>query len=241
MPAKRSLGQRFRRYAEVDFVRSLHRNVRLLAVASIAFVCMIALGAAAGIWRESVAGRAIREGVEPELQQMENEVQEISNVFEFTAHVISNNVLATIQIVGFGIAFGFFPIFALILNGLVIGYFPFYLTGFSALEFFSVILPHGLIELSALLIAITCGLRLGIASAKALVQEDRLTPLRAAGRDVANMLPVVFILLIAAGFIEGFISPLGGAGIEYVKIALGFTLFAAMLSWFAGKPKRVGR
>ena len=122
MPAKRSLSQRFRRYAEVDFVRSLHRNARLLAIASVAFVCMIALGAAAGIWRESAAGRAIREGVEPELQQMENEIEGISYGFEFTAYVISNNVIVTVQIVGLGVLFGLFPIFALIMNGLVLGY-----------------------------------------------------------------------------------------------------------------------
>jgi len=241
MPAKRSLRWRFRHYAEVDFVRSLHRNARLLAIVSIAFACAIALGVAAGIWRESAAGRAIREEVEPELEQMENELQGISYGFEFTAYVISNNAIAIIEIVGLGILFGIFPIFALVINGLVLGYVPFYITDFSALKFFSAILPHGLIELSALMIAITCGLRLGIASAKAFVQEDRLAPLKAAGRDVVNMLPVVFILLIAAGFIEGFISPLSGAGIGYVKIALGFTLFAAMLFWFIGRPKRVGR
>ncbi len=241
MPAKRSLSRRFRHYAEVDFVLSLHRNARLLVIVSIAFVCTIALGVAAGIWRESSAGRAIRGEVEPELEQMENEVQGISYGFEFTAYVISNNILATIEIVGLGVLFGIFPIFAIIMNGLVLGYIPFYVTNFSALKFFSMILPHGLIELSAFMIAITCGLRLGIASAKALVQKDKLAPLKAAGRDVVNMLPVVFILLIAAGFIEGFISPLSGAGIEYVKIALGFTLFAAMLFLFMGRPKRVGR
>jgi len=241
MPAKRSLSRRFRHYAEVDFVLSLHRNSRLLVIVSIAFVCTIALGAAAGIWRESAAGQAIRGEVEPELRQMENELQGISYGPEFTAYVISNNVLATIEIVGLGVLFGIFPIFALVMNGLVLGYIPFYVTKFSALEFFSMILPHGLIELSALMIAITCGVRLGIASTKALVQEDRLAPIKAAGRDVVNMLPVVFILLIAAGFIEGFISPLPGTGIEYVKIALGLTLFAAMLSWFISRPKRVGR
>lgn len=241
MPAKRPLSQRFRRYAQVDFVRSLHRNVRLLAVVSVAFCCMIALGAAAGIWGESAAGRAIREGVEPELQEMENEVQGISYGFEFTAHVISNNVIATIQIVGLGVLLGIFSIFALIMNGLLIGYIPFYLSDFSALKFFGAIIPHGLIELSALMIAVTCGLRLGMASTRALVQEDRLSPLRAAGRDVVNLLPVVFLLLIAAGFIEGFISPLSGRGIEYVKIVLGLALFAAMLYWFAGKTRRFGR
>ena len=241
MPAKRSLSRRFRHYAEVDFVLSLHRNARLLAIVSIAFVCTIALGVAAGIWRESAAGRAIRGEVEPELRQMENEVQGISFGFEFTAYVISHNTITTIEIVGLGVLLGIFPILALITNGLVLGYIPFYVTNFSALEFFSVILPHGLIELSTLMIAITCGLRLGIASTKALVQEDRLTPLRKAGHDVMNMLPVAFLMLIIAGFIEGFISPLAEPGIEYVKIALGLTLFAAMLYWFMRRPKRVGR
>jgi stage II sporulation protein M len=202
---------------------------------------MIALGVAAGIWQDSAAGRVIREGVEPELEEMENEVAGISYGFEFTAHILSNNLLLAAQIVGLGVLFGIFPIFALIINGLVIGYIPFYLSGVSPLEFFSAIIPHGLIELSAFMIAITCGMMLGIAAAKALVQEDRLAPLRAAGRDVRNLLPVVFLLLIVAGFIEGFISPLSGGGIEYVNIILGFALFAAMLYWFIRKPKRVGR
>jgi stage II sporulation protein M len=193
MPKKKSFSRRLRHFAEVDFIRSLHRNSRLLAIVSIAFACTIALGVAAGIWRESTAGRAIRGEVEPELEQMENEVRRISYGFEFTAYVISHNAFLTIEIVGLGIIFGIFPIFAMIMNGLVLGYFPFYVADFSALKFFSTIFPHGLIELSAFMIAITCGLRLGMASAKALVQKDKLTPLRKAGRDALNMLPAVFL------------------------------------------------
>jgi len=241
VPAKKSLSRRFRRYVETDFLRSLHRNARLLEIVVAVFVFTIALGVVAGIWKQSAPGRAIRGEVEPDLRQMENEVRGISNAPDFTAHVISNNLLASVEIVVFGVFLGIFPIFALTLNGLVLGYVYFYVSDITPLRFFSVILPHGLIELSALMIAITCGLRLGIASLTALAQEDKRTPLRNAGRDVVNMLPVVFLLLIIAGLIEGFISPLGGTAIAYAKIALGLTLFGAMLYWFTRTPKRVGR
>lgn len=246
MAAKKSLGRRFRRYVDTDFLRSLHRNARLLMIVVAVFVFTIALGVAAGIWKQSAPGRAVRSQVEPDLRQMENEVNQMENegrinVPDFTAHIISNNLLASVEIVVFGVFFGIFPIFALAINGLVLGYVYFYVSDITPLKFFSVILPHGLIELSALMIAITCGLRLGIASLTALAQEDKRTPLRNAGRDVVNMLPVVFLLLIIAGFIEGFISPLAGTAIAYAKIALGLTLFGAMLYWFTRTPKRFGR
>jgi stage II sporulation protein M len=205
---------------------------------------MIALGAIAGIFRESAAGQAIGGEAERNLQRMEKEARGVSYGLELAGHVILNNSIAAIEIVGLGLIFGIFPAFAIFINGLVLGYFPFYLAGkyadFSALKFLSVILPHGLIELPAILIAITCGLRLGIASVRALTQKDRLAPLRAAGRDVANMLPIAFMLLLLAGFVEGFISPLVGAGVEYIKIAFALSLFALMLRWFSRKPRRGG-
>jgi uncharacterized membrane protein SpoIIM required for sporulation len=241
VPAKKSLGRRFRRYVEVDFLLSLHRNARLLAIVVAVFIFTIVLGVVAGIWKQSAPGSAVRSEVEPDLRQMENEVRGISNVPDFTAHIISNNLLASVEIVVFGVFFGIFPIFALAINGLVLGYVYFYVSDITPLRFFSVILPHGLIELSALMIAITCGLRLGIASLMALAQEDKRTPLRNAGRDVVNMLPVVFLLLLIAGFIEGFVSPLAGTAIAYAKIALGLTLFGAILYWFTRTPKRAGR
>ena len=162
MAGKKPLGRRFKRYVETDFLLSLHRNARLLCVVVAVFVFTIALGVVAGVWKQSTPGRAVRSEVEPDLRQMENEVQGISNATDFTAHIISNNLLASVEIVIFGVFFGIFPIFALAMNGLVLGYVYFYVS-VTPLRFFSVILPHGLIELSALMIAITCGLRLGIA------------------------------------------------------------------------------
>lgn len=245
MPVKMSLGRRFGRYLAVDFTKSLHRNFRLLTLITVAFVCVIAVGALAGIYEESAAGRVIREEVEPKLERIENEASKISYGLELAAHVIANNVPIAVEIVGLGLVFGIFPVFVLIINGLVLGYLPFYLAGratdFSSLEFFSVILPHGLIELSAILIAATCGIRLGIGAAKALIKRGDFIDLKAAGRDVTNLLPASLMLLVIAGFVEGFISPVGGPGIEYVKLVLSAALFSLMLFWFSGGIRRVGR
>jgi uncharacterized membrane protein SpoIIM required for sporulation len=247
VPRKKSIRRRLRRYVEFDFLQSLRHNARLLAIVTIAFIFVIALGIVAGIWKQSAPGQAVRSEVEPELRQMENEVNQmennghIINIPNFTAHIISNNLLASVEIIVLGIFFGIFPVFALAINGLVLGYVYFYVSDITPLGFFSVILPHGLIELSALMIAITCGLRLGIASLTAITQRDKRTPLRKAGSDVMNMLPVVFLLLIIAGLIEGFISPITGTAMAYAKIALGLTLFGALLYWFTRTPKLVGQ
>lgn len=229
----------------VDFTKSLHRNFRLLALVTVVFMCVIAVGALAGIYEESAAGRVIKEEVEPKLERMENEASGISYGLELAAHVIANNVSITVEIVGLGLVFGIFPVFVLIINGLALGYLPFYLAGratdFSLLEFFSLILPHGLIELSAILVAATCGIRLGIGAAKVLIKRGDLTDLKATGRDVTNLLPASLMLLVIAGFVEGFISPAGGAGVEYVKLVLSAALFSLMLFWFSGGIRRVGR
>jgi len=222
---------------------ALDRNARLFSGAGAAFACMIVLGAAAGIF-ETAATRVIRDEAERIIERLETEAREISYGLEFTGFILLKNFTAAIAIAGLGLIFGIYPAFAIFINGLMIGYFPLYLAGkyadFSALRFLSMILPHGVIELPAILIAITCGLRLGIASARSLAQRG-LAPMRSACRDVRDMLPAAFMLLLLAGFIEGFISPIVGPGMEYLKIILALALLAWLLFWLSGQPMRGGR
>lgn len=244
MPAKKSLGGRFKRYAKLDLIASVRRNSKLLALVGLAFACFIALGAIAGSKKESSLGRVIKGEAEPRLERMENEAIGVGYGLDLATRVIVNNASLALEVVGLGIGLGIYPAFILALNGLVLGYLPFYvatrLGDFSTLNFLSLILPHGLIELLALVIAIACGIKLGIAAAKALARREP-GPLKLAGQDVANLLPASLILLVASGLVEGFISPLYGPYIGYAKITLGFVLFAAALVWLCGWFRRGGR
>jgi uncharacterized membrane protein SpoIIM required for sporulation len=237
MRAKKSLGGRFERYVKYDLTASVRRNSRLLAIVGVAFICFIALGAAAGSKRESSLGRAIRGQAEPRLERVENEAIGVGYGLDLAIRVVVNNASLALEVAGLGIGLGIYPAFVLALNGLVLGYLPFYveakLGSFSALNFLSLILPHGLIELLALVIAVACGLRLGIAAANALARKE-LEPLRLAGRDVADLLPASLLLLVVSGLVEGFISPLHGPHLGYAKIALGVVLFGGGLIWLCG-------
>lgn len=244
MPAKKSLGGRFKRYVESDLIASVRWNSRLLVIVGLAFICFIALGAAAGSKRESSLSRVIRGQAEPRLEKMENEAIGLGYGPDLATRVIVNNVSLALEVVGLGIGLGVYPAFILALNGLILGYLPFYvaarLEDFSALNFLSLILPHGLIELLALVIVVACGIKLGIAAANALARR-KLEPLKQAGRDVANLLPASLILFAASGLVEGFISPLYGPYVGYAKITLGLALFAVALAWLCGWFKRGGR
>lgn len=225
-----------------DLTGSLRRNVSLIAGVTIALVCAITIGAVMGSSEKKVGV------VESQIKDIENEAAELENFtgIEFnlrlTGSILLNNVGLGVEAVGLGAVFGIFPAISLVLNGMILGYYPFYLiqTGakFSALKYFSLIIPHGLIELTALILVIVCGLKLGIASIRGLSQRQ-LQPLRAAGHDVLNIFPAALILFLVAGFVEGFIS--GSAIGEYVKIAIGATLFALTMVWFAGAFKHGGR
>jgi uncharacterized membrane protein SpoIIM required for sporulation len=226
-----------------DLTGSLRRNVLLIAGVTIAFVCMIIIGAVMGSSERKIGV------VESQIKETENEATEIENNFtgielnlRLTGSILLNNVGLGVEAVGLGVAFGIFPAISLALNGMILGYYPFYLlqTGveFSALEYFSLIIPHGLIELTALILVIVCGLKLGIASIRGLMQRQ-LQPLRTAGHDVLNIFPAALILFLVAGFVEGFVS-VSVIG-EYAKIAIGVTLFALTMAWFAGAFKRGGR
>ncbi|MCS7131558.1 MAG: stage II sporulation protein M, partial [Hadesarchaea archaeon] len=126
MPIRKSLAKRFERYVKLDLNASARRNSRFLALVGLAFICFIALGAAAGSKKEGLLGRAVRDEVEPRLERMENETIGVSYGLDLATRVIANNTSLALEVVGLGIGLGVYPAFILALNGLVIGYLPFY-------------------------------------------------------------------------------------------------------------------
>jgi stage II sporulation protein M len=77
-------------------------------------------------------------------------------------HIYLNNMLASIVAVLFGVFFGIFPLFILVSNGLLLGYVAADRSeGHTLLFFLKGILPHGIIEIPAFILACALGLRLG--------------------------------------------------------------------------------
>lgn len=100
------------------------------------------------------------------LEGISNSIRTSDNP-EWTAFLLitANNILKTIMAMGFGIVAGLMPISMLVLNGMILGYL---LSGFSASGenvFMLVVkglLPHGILELSAVFLACAFGIRFGL-------------------------------------------------------------------------------
>ncbi len=125
----------------------------------------------------------------------------------FAAQLMTNNIRVAILAFAAGTLGGFPTLFLLFYNGLPLGALAMqqHLAGRDTL-FWSLILPHGVIELTAIIIGGAAGMVIGHALI-APGERTRKEALSAAGRDAVRLLLGTVPLFIAAGFIESFITP----------------------------------
>lgn len=125
----------------------------------------------------------------------------------FAAQVWTNNALLAAEAVAFGLLLGLPVLFILFQNALNVGVDGGLMAAYGRSgEFWTLILPHGMLELTAVFLATGVGLRLGWTvidpghrtRARALADEGRATFTVAIG--------LVFVLL-TSGLIEAFVTP----------------------------------
>jgi len=121
--------------------------------------------------------------------------------------IMTNNISVTFLAFALGMTFGLGTIYLMAFNGLLIGTLAAlcHLHGLDV-DFWSFVLPHGVIELTAIFIAGGAGLLLG----SALVAPGDLSRKEALiqrGRKAVQLILGCVPLLIIAGVVEGFFSP----------------------------------
>ena len=126
-----------------------------------------------------------------------------------SAFFITNNTRVAFNAFAFGILGGVISLYFMFFNGFIVGGLFGFLYGVDAdmLVAYSLILPHGLIELMAIFLAGGGGLMLG----KGLLLPGRYTRRQALvlqARRAVKLIPAIVIMLVAAAFIEGFFTPL---------------------------------
>lgn len=125
----------------------------------------------------------------------------------FSGYLMVNNIYVSLMAFAGGISFGMFTIYALIRNGLMLGAFivkPYAFLN-DPLDIAAFLLPHGFIELTAIIIAGGAGLMMGWA----LIAPGNLTrwdSLKKASKDALPLMGGVVAMLIVAGIIESFIA-----------------------------------
>jgi len=141
----------------------------------------------------------------------------------FSAFLMTHNTRVSIFTLALGMTWGLGTVFMLFSNGLMLGAVAVdYVRAGQTKFLLGWLLPHGVIEIPAILIAGQAGLVL----AYALVGWGKRIPLKARLRQVApDVVTLIFgvgLLLVWAGVVEGFLSQYHEPIIPYsVKIAFG--------------------
>ncbi len=162
----------------------------------------------------------------------------------FSAFLMRNNISVSIRAMAFGMTCGIGTIILLFYNGIIIGLIGVdYVAAGQTKFLLAWLLPHGAIEIPAILIAGQAGLVLAGALIGWGSRERLAARLRKTSRDLFTLICGVALMLVWAGFIEAFFSQYHEPVIPYAaKIAFGcmelvmLTLFLARCGRRKEKP-----
>ena len=148
-----------------------------------------------------------------------------------SSYIMINNISVSLKAFVFGITLGTGTLYVLFANGTMLGSLTglVYLYG-NPLDYWSLILPHGIFELTAIFISGAAGL---IVAKSILLPGDYLrrhSLVNGAKKAVALMGGVV-LLLVIAGIIEGFFTPLAIAPLW--KLLFAFITLIVLSVYFA--------
>lgn len=237
-PPARSLA-RFAAFVRGGFAELVRRRWRPVALAAVLLYAPMALTYQAvradpPLARELLPPEMMTRAEEAAAKEARGEgYVEVPEVFMPTmaSGLISNNVQVTFLAFAGGVLAGAGTVFILLMNGVSIGaVFGVFANQGQSMHVWTFVLPHGVIELTAICIAGGAGLWLG----SALVLPGRRTRrevLVTRGREAVSLIGGTAMMLVCAGVIEGFISP--SALPRELKLAFAALFAAVMLAYFA--------
>jgi len=158
---------------------------------------------------------------------------------DFAAQVWTNNAYVAAQSILFGVLLGIPVLYVLLLNAVNVAV----AGGLMAANdraglFFGLILPHGLLELTAVFVACGLGLKLGWTvvdpggrtRTRALAEEGRAV--------VAGALGLALVLLVS-GIVEAFVTP--SPLPTWARVGIGVVVELLFLAWVYGPGRRAHR
>jgi uncharacterized membrane protein SpoIIM required for sporulation len=154
----------------------------------------------------------------------------------FSAQLMTHNTQVALTTLALGMTFGFGTVVVLFYNGVILGAVAAdYVVAGQSVFLLGWLLPHGVIEIPAILV----GGQTGLVIAYALIgwgsRVSRSDRLRAVSRDVVTLAGGAALMLIWAGIVEAFFSQYHEPVIPYgLKISFGL-LEAALLALFLSR------
>ena len=154
----------------------------------------------------------------------------------FSAELMTHNTQVALMTIALGMTFGFGTLVMLFYNGVILGAVAYdYVHGGQTVFLLGWLLPHGVIEIPAILL----GGQTGFVLAHALIgwgsRISRAERLRAVSRDVVTLAGGIALMLVWAGIVEAFLSQYHEPVISYgMKISFGLAE-AALLTLFLAR------
>jgi len=220
------------------FPGAVWRSRKFIAIAA---VILLAPAIYVGVWMtfsdaalDASAPSALRESY---VQQDFADYYSSQPAAQFSTQVLVNNIQVSFMAYALGIFAGIGTVIVLIGNGLGVGQAGglFHAAG-EAPRFWGLILPHGLLELTAVCVAGGAGLQLGWAVVSP-GDRSRATAVAEEGRRSVPIVIGLVLVFITAGLIEGFVTPSGLP--TWTRIGIGVLVEAAFLLYSFGLGRRI--
>jgi uncharacterized membrane protein SpoIIM required for sporulation len=158
----------------------------------------------------------------------------------FSAQLMTHNTQVALTTLALGMTFGFGTIVMLFYNGVILGAVAFdYIHAGETVFLLGWLLPHGVIEIPAILVGGQAGLVIAYALIGWGSRVSRAERLRAVAPDVVTLAVGAALMLVWAGIIESFLSQYHEPVISYgTKIAFGLVEAALLTCYLAFAGRR---
>ena len=215
------------------FPEAFRRNLPHVLVALALFAGSGAIGAALTYrdhdFKTRILGPAMVETIERR-QMWTHSIVAIKPIA--SSAIMTNNLSVALMTFAMGITAGLGTVYMLAFNGLLLGVIGMACASAGmSLQLWSFVAPHGVLELPAIVVAGSAGLRL----AHGLLFPGLLPRAESVGRAGAEAVKLVLgciPILIVAGVIEGFVSPTDLA--VPMKFAMAAALFVLLIAYLFG-------
>ncbi len=221
-----------------DFPESVVANMRFILFS----LAVFSLFSIAGLFADKIDVR-IPNAVVPQnyMELFENELETRGHVERdiefkdrsiFSSQLIIHNIKISILAIASGITFGIGTLYLISVNGLLLGCLGvLFIQHGKTLNYLAYIMPHGVIELSAIIIAGAAGFKIGYS----LLNPCDMTRFESVKKGVGDSFDLVIgvvAMLFLAGIIEAFFTPVKWISDES-KLVFSGILFVIMFAFFA--------
>ena len=218
------------RFFAVTFPAAVWYSRRFVAVSA---ALLLIPAFAVGLWVasspravEATGPKAVREAY---VNQDFEQYYRSAPASEFASHVFTNNVQVSIYAFAAGILLCLPTALILMVNGANVGVAGgLFASVGQQTKFWGLILPHGLLELTAVFIAGGAGLRLGWTLIDP-GDRTRRAALAEEGRRALAIVAGLVVVFAAAGTIEGFVT--GSSLPTWARVGIGVLGEAVLLTW----------